>query len=139
MKTGQETRIGWRSAVLLLLVPVILVVWGFSFHRLDEHVERRFRARFGGESPNIFFNSRIRVGMTAEEVATNVPPADRVKFFQMEDSSIVQQFLYTRPLGADYQVNAVFADKRIVGVEFDDRDLGKISPLSEAEARGRLR
>ena len=72
-------------------------------------------------------------------MAHNVPRADRVAFFLRQDGLIAQQFVYVRPFAADYQVNAVFENNRVVDVEFDDRYLGPITLLSEKAARDRLK
>lgn len=95
--------------------------------------------RLGTDNANQFFGERIRRGMTVSELARVVPAADQVNFLVTPDGSIVQQFVYARPLGADYQVNVIFADKRTVDIEFDDRYLGDVNPISEADAMKRLR
>jgi len=131
-------RVGGQRVFTFLLILLTPIVGVYAYLRLDEHLEERFRARLGTDEPNLFFSSRIRKGMTVQEVGNSVPPADHVKFFLMEDSSVVQQFVYARPFSVDYQVNAVFADKRVVDVEFEDTYLGRITPLSGQEAMTRL-
>ena len=131
-------RVGGQRVFTFLLILLTPIVGVYAYLRLDEHLEERFRARLGTDEPNLFFSSRIRKGMTVQEVGNSVPPADHVKFFLMEDSSVVQQFVYARPFIVDYQVNAIFADKRVVDVEFENTYLGRITPLSGQEAMTRL-
>jgi hypothetical protein len=128
-----------RSVLIVFAVITALVVSALGYGRLQEHSARKLEARLGTNNPNEFFAERIRRGMTVSELARVVPAADRVNFLITPDGLIIQQFVYTRPLGADYQVNVIFEGKKILDTEFDERYLGYTDPISEAEAMKRLR
>lgn len=139
---NQTARVGARrlpkNALAILMLLITPLMW-VGFRRIDDRLEQRFVARFGADGPNIFFNSRIRPGMTAEQVSQAVPRPEAVNFFEMQDASIVEQLLYDRPLSADYQVNIVLRGKRVAFIEFDDRDLGQLKRLSDREGWARTR
>jgi hypothetical protein len=127
-------------SITFLLMLLTTFVGYFAYVGWEVPAERRFYlSRFGTDQANLYFNSLVRLGMSSEEVAHNVPRADRVAFLLLQDGLIAQQFVYARPFAADYQVNAVLENNRVVDVEFDDRYLGPITPLSEKAARDRLK
>ena len=139
-RTDLREIFGTKTGCVTLLLMLLATLVGYTAYvHWEVPAEKRFyRSRFGTDEANLYFNSRVRLGMSSEEVTHNVPRADRVAFLLLQDGMIAQQFVYARPFAADYQVNAVYENNRVVDVEYDDRYLGPTTPLSQQAAKDRL-
>jgi hypothetical protein len=133
--------------LLAVAVFVAAVAAMFVTLRWQDAPRQRFADRLGAPKPgadgaerlNLYFGSRIARGRSFDEVSRAVPPADRTRFLLLSNGSLAQHLHYALPRGAPYDVYVVFANGRVVDVEFAEHYLGKVRPVAPEDAVRRIR
>ena len=98
---------------------------------------RSAKGRFGTSNPMTYMEAQVELGMNADAVARAIAP-DRIRYHRMQDGAIAQELFFDLDWAPDFKCFIVYRGASVSDIEYEQRYLGNIEPLSAEQAEEEL-